>query len=225
MDAKFFVTFETAKALKEKGYNSLCDCYYEPDKELYLGILVSNRDYEDCGNCSAPTYHEVVDWLEGKGYVIEALNLCRIATGRIEWRGRVTDVENNYEYGDWALTREAALNAAILKALEMKQDIENIKNTLTVGLVLAAASELLIRTSVSTLENAGARFNGEAKRVMTNFIDSTHKVQYWYDRLQEKVIGNDDSSMEVFDNLLYNACRLAQTSSIQNGVAPANHSG
>lgn len=68
----------------------------------------------------------------------------------------------------------------------MNTTIENIKNTLTVGLVLAAASELLIRTSVSTLENAGARFNGEAKRAMTNFIDSTHKVQYWYDRLQER---------------------------------------
>lgn len=92
----------------------------------------------------------------------------------------------------------------------MKQDIENIKNTLTVGLVLAAASELLIRTSVSTLENAGARFNGEAKRAMTNFIDSTHKVQYWYDRLQECVVGSNKDSMEVFDNLLYNACRLAQ---------------
>jgi len=89
-------------------------------------------------------------------------------------------------------------------------NIENIKNTLTVGLVLAAASELLIRTSVTTLENAGARFNGEAKRAMSNLMESTHKVQYWYDRLQEKVIGNDDSSMEVFDNLLYNAGRLAQ---------------
>ncbi len=92
----------------------------------------------------------------------------------------------------------------------MNTNIEDIKNTLTVGLVLAASSELLLRTSVTTLENAGARFNGEAKRAMNNLMESTHKVQYWYDRLQEKVIGNDDSSMEVFDNLLYNACRLAQ---------------
>lgn len=69
MKSKFLVPFETAQLLKEKGYNSLCDCYYEPDKELYLGILVSNMDYEDCGNCSAPTYHEVVDWLEGERIV------------------------------------------------------------------------------------------------------------------------------------------------------------
>lgn len=125
-----------AKLLKKKGYNESNDYVYDrcanDGKEC---IELQNVDFEYRFNdtnsdidedieftsniCTAPTYHEVVDWLEGKGYVIEALNLCRIATGRIEWRGRVTDVENDYEYGDWALTREAALNAAILKALEM----------------------------------------------------------------------------------------------------------
>ena len=123
MDAKFFVTFETAKALKEKGYNSLCDCYYEPDKELYLGILVSNRDYEDCGNCSAPTYHEVVDWLEGKGIRIEVRMAYHFRKKQWLWRGYVYVVEDeDYEIpqlSDWCSTREQAINAGILAALEM----------------------------------------------------------------------------------------------------------
>lgn len=132
MNAKFFVPFETAKQLREKGYNEKISYAYNKGRRIVRAGVIdcNNTDWDNLRKVqssypprldyiAAPTYHEVVDWLEGKGYVIEALNLCRIAIGRIEWRGRVTDVENDYEYGDWALTREAALNAAILKALEM----------------------------------------------------------------------------------------------------------
>ncbi len=120
MKSKFHVPFETAQLLKEKGYDSLCDCYYEPDKELYLGILVSNIDYEDCGNCSAPTYHEVVDWLEEKGiYIcIEVLLEKRgefVFSSYIDWIGNINQETHVGTYP----TREEALNAGILKALEI----------------------------------------------------------------------------------------------------------
>lgn len=91
----------------------------------------------------------------------------------------------------------------------MKQ-IEKVKNTLTVGLVLAASSEMLLRTSVAAIEGAGLQFKGEAKRAMAQLIDSTHRVQYWHDRLEELIVGNDSESAEIFDNMLYNSCRLAQ---------------
>lgn len=94
-----------------------------PDKELYLGILVSNMDYEDCGNCSAPTYHEVVDWLEGKGIRIEVRMAYRFREKQWSWCGYIYIVEDeDYEtsqLADWCSTREQALNASILKALEM----------------------------------------------------------------------------------------------------------
>lgn len=114
MKSKFLVPFETAKALKEKGYNSLCDCYYEPDKELYLGILVSNMDYEDCGNCSAPTYHEVVDWLEGRKVRIYAEYCNGWWYGFID-NSETMEIEATVRYQ----TREEAINDGILKALEM----------------------------------------------------------------------------------------------------------
>ena len=114
MDAKFFVPFETAQLLKEKGYNSLCVCYYGTDKELYLGILVSNIDYEDCGNCSAPTYHEVVDWLEGRKVRIYAEYCNGWWYGFID-NSETMEVEATLRYQ----TREEALNDGILKALEM----------------------------------------------------------------------------------------------------------
>lgn len=123
MKSKFHVPFETAKALKEKGYNSLCICYYEPDKELYLGILVSNMDYEDCGNCSAPTYHEVVDWLEGKGiYVTTFWSLGesdKEDTYKIWWKGFMDIPLHEEQSTSVYHTREGALNEGILKALEM----------------------------------------------------------------------------------------------------------
>lgn len=119
MKSKFLVPFETAKALKEKGYNSLCDCYYMPDKELYLGILVSNMDYEDCGNCSAPTYHEVVDWLYEK-------KICITCHPAYSYEGQYNGFQyemQTYDEDDYPddiyHTREEALNAGILKALEM----------------------------------------------------------------------------------------------------------
>lgn len=119
MKSKFLVPFETAQLLKEKGYNSLCDCYYEPDKELYLGILVSNMDYEDCGNCSAPTYHEVVDWLEGKGLCIT----CGEPLVK-QFASQYTATVLNNNTNEWCMcgiypTREETLNVGILKALEM----------------------------------------------------------------------------------------------------------
>ncbi len=123
MKSKFHVPFETAQLLKEKGYNSLCDCYYMPDKELYLGILVSNMDYEDCGNCSAPTYHEVVDWLEGKGIYVSAFlsigETDKEDTYKIWWKSFIDIPPHEEQSSAVYSTREQALNASILAALEM----------------------------------------------------------------------------------------------------------
>ena len=91
MDSKYFVPFETAKQLKEKGYPQ--------GWEL--------EDY-----CAAPTYHEVVDWLEGKGIVIGT------GKARGKWYCSI-DSDTDDLTTELYPTREAALNVAILKALEM----------------------------------------------------------------------------------------------------------
>ena len=99
MDSKYFVPFETAKQLKEKGYPQ-------------------GWELED--HCAAPTYHEVVDWLEEKGIYLH----CYSPT-RVQDIGQYTAGVFNSNTNDWGTcksvysTREEALNAAILKALEM----------------------------------------------------------------------------------------------------------
>ena len=117
MDKKFFVPFETALLLKKKGYNGICDYYYAPDKQLYFGVTrVSNDtlDYENNGTVVAPTYHEVVDWLLGKGYPIESACIRECSDSDVKWLCGIA-----YTITRIYLTREEALNEAIIKALEM----------------------------------------------------------------------------------------------------------
>ena len=116
MNKKFFVPFETAKVLKEKGYNCMCDYYYAPDKQLYFGVTrVSNDtlDFENNGTIAAPTYHEVLDWLEKKGYPIESACLRDFADHDIMWVcGCDLTVSKIYP------TREEAFNDVILDVLK-----------------------------------------------------------------------------------------------------------
>lgn len=125
MEEKYFVPFETAKQLKEKGYDEENDYVYADfgagiglnyaDFELYV-FKNRNSDItaEDSEKCTAPTYHEVIDWLEGKGItiVLDCWFDCKKWSCMVRMDGNIVDIP----YQD---TREEALNVAILKALEM----------------------------------------------------------------------------------------------------------
>lgn len=122
MDKKFFVPFETAQQLKKKGYSGICDYHYAPDKQLYFGVTcVSNDtlDYENNGTIAAPTYHEVLDWLYEK-------NICITCHPAYSYEGQYNGFQyemQTYDEDDYPddiyRTREGALNAGILAALEM----------------------------------------------------------------------------------------------------------
>lgn len=123
MNAKFFVPFETAQQLKKKGYSGICDYYYAPDKQLYFGVTrVSNEklDYENNGTVAAPTYHEVINWLDSQGIYIN----CFAPTRKRDVGRYISSFYNN-NTGYWSTckynstTREGALNMAIIAALEM----------------------------------------------------------------------------------------------------------
>lgn len=136
MDAKFFVPFETAKQLREKGYNEKISYAYNKERRIVRAGVIdcNNTDWDNLRKVqssypprldyiAAPTYHEVVDWLEGKGIRIEVRMAYHFRKKQWSWCGYVYVVEDeDYEtsqLADWCSTREQALNAAILKALEM----------------------------------------------------------------------------------------------------------
>ena len=117
MNKKFFVPSRTAQQLKEKGYSGICDYYYSPDKQLHLGVTHVSNDtivFENNGDIAAPTYHEVLDWLEKKGYPIESTCLRDFADHDIMWVcGCDIHVSRIYP------TREEAFNDVILDILKM----------------------------------------------------------------------------------------------------------
>lgn len=128
MKDKFFVPFKTAKALKEKGYNEPTIFYYDSDnygKKLLAAPSYfcgySNEQWDKPINgggryISAPTYHEVVDWLEGKGVYVTSNWEFDIE----RWHGNAIIPLKDYRPTNYTYpTREEALNAAILKALEL----------------------------------------------------------------------------------------------------------
>ena len=131
MNAKYFVPFETAKQLKEKGYpQAWATMYYGTfdgetilltDRESASCVVEGDEDspvFEDWSESyyAAPTYHEVVDWLEGKGIIL-VTDAKRYRGGLIYWCNIGWGVK--FEETDEFPTREEALNAAILRALEM----------------------------------------------------------------------------------------------------------
>lgn len=112
MDAKFYVLYETARLLREKGYPQSTDTWYAETKK---GVRTYNRPskYE---NIARPTYHEVLDWLFNIGWLVYARNY-----GEGTYFSTIYDIRNNREIfpvGSWR-SREDALDAAILEVLRL----------------------------------------------------------------------------------------------------------
>lgn len=119
MDIKFYVSYEAARLLKEKGYDRECISYYHDNcREV---------DYSFCGErnstweercVSAPTKAEAIDWLESKGIRVEVTTVPR---GKWRWSlysyAEMYDSLRDY-YTDYE-TRLEAEEAAIIKALEL----------------------------------------------------------------------------------------------------------
>lgn len=139
MDNKFFVPFETAKLLKEKGYNEKISYAYNKERRIVRAGVIdcNNTDWDNLRKVlssypprldyiAAPTYHEVVDWLEGKGIYVTldwvSLKYVETLQGTIEetfgWEGDVKRLHIDWRVTDDYPTREQAINAAILIALE-----------------------------------------------------------------------------------------------------------
>lgn len=119
MDKKFFVPFETAKALKEKGYPQVgSDMYYNPNGELFTRTELDAGYKEEYPimikyYVAAPAYCEVLDWLVGKKIYIDIDNTAKCKWYCYMWEGS-SAIGATGQY----FTREQAYNAAIVRALE-----------------------------------------------------------------------------------------------------------
>lgn len=89
-----------------------------------------------------------------------------------------------------------------------------IDHTLSVGLLHAAASELLIRRAMQMHEAQGLRLRHEAKRALTDFNDAYKRFARAYDRLQELATDKriDENTAQLFDAFLNDSGTLAMVS-------------
>ena len=89
-----------------------------------------------------------------------------------------------------------------------------IDRTLSVGLLHAAASELLIRRAMQMHEAQGMRLRHEAKQAFTRFFEDYKRLQRSYERVQEIATNKnvDEDTAQHFDAFLNDSGTLAMVS-------------
>lgn len=89
-----------------------------------------------------------------------------------------------------------------------------IDRTLSVGLLHAAASELLIRRAMALHQQQGMKLRHEAKQAFTRFFDDYKRLQRSYERVQEIATDKrvDEDTAQLFDAFLNDSCTLAMVS-------------
>ena len=124
MDSKFYVSYEVARLLKEKGYDRECIAYYQNDEfhpysvNLYqLSINDKNAAPSYMNQYSAPTKAEAIDWLESKGMCIVVVR--RTINNEVGWR---YVIYNQTEIISGFSTRLEAEEAAIIKACKLLEN-------------------------------------------------------------------------------------------------------
>ena len=89
-----------------------------------------------------------------------------------------------------------------------------IDNTLSVGLLHAAASELLIRRAMEMHQSQGMKLRHEAKQAFTRFFEDYKRMQRSYERVQEIATDKqvDEDTAQLFDAFLNDSGTLAMIS-------------
>ena len=89
-----------------------------------------------------------------------------------------------------------------------------IDRTLSVGLLHAAASELLIRRAMALHQQQGLKLRHEAKQAFTRFFDDYKRMQRSYERVQEIATDKNvyEDTAQLFDAFLSDSGTLAMVS-------------
>ena len=89
-----------------------------------------------------------------------------------------------------------------------------IDRTLSVGLLHAAASELLIRRAMALHQQQGMKLRHEAKQAFTRFFEDYKRLQRSYERVQEIATDKrvDEDTATLFDAFLNDSGTLAMVS-------------
>jgi len=92
------------------------------------------------------------------------------------------------------------------------EQLSCVQNSISVGIMLACSSEILCRTAADSLSGCGYYLRGETKQALTGLFEGIRKVSHYQQRLLEQLLvqGAGRDVVAVYDNLLHNACKMAQ---------------
>lgn len=117
-----YVSFETAKLLKEKGFNEECFAFYNPNGTL----IQSNVRFNNIqvgrveGSYSAPTHQMAMKWLREKGIYITIVYGDYPSLNKVFWTPQIDSLEGfdlpDSFYKEYD-TYEEAVEAACLYVL------------------------------------------------------------------------------------------------------------
>ena len=122
-----YVSFETAKLLKEKGFDEYClKNYQSSDKELHdwkweLSYKRNSDGNRNTKDCAAPTFQMAMKWLrEVKGLYIDIITLSPLEFNFsiVVVTPERTYLDNACEGGECYLNHQDACEAAIKYCLE-----------------------------------------------------------------------------------------------------------
>ena len=119
-----YVSFETAKLLKEKGFDAECKKYYNLKMltNLYYGCeYVRNRDLKDEDDCIAPSIYVTMKWLREKHYKSIEIRSQGLKVTSIGWIVGIYNLVNQdeeFHHPYTFPTYEEACEAAIKYCLE-----------------------------------------------------------------------------------------------------------
>jgi hypothetical protein len=130
MNSKFYISYDAARLLKEKGYDEKCTFAYTDTSngsDINGRIVFNSNDYP-VGIYPCPTKAEAIDWLESKGIIVELSYDDRPHKDFLHWEyfvyvndkdGWLEAVVCSWEENNYYKTRLEAEEAAIIKALEL----------------------------------------------------------------------------------------------------------
>ena len=93
-----YVSFETAKLLKEKGFNERCECFYETENDdvsivnEWMDISNSELEGTEFVRYSAPTLQMVMKWLRKIHGLFIHIDVIREASC---WTADIQDIKND----------------------------------------------------------------------------------------------------------------------------------
>ena len=113
-----YVSFETAKLLKEKGFDEECTHYYSYESNELIEYTngVYSRNSKNCNRCVSPTHQMAMAWLREKGIYITIIYGDYPANKRVFWTPQIDSLEGfdlpdsfYQEYNSYEDAVEAAL--------------------------------------------------------------------------------------------------------------------